>query len=137
MSDNVILRHTECGPSVVEERPSSFNELVTRLENLGRRYSALAGIPYAVDLVRHGNGVLLVGIGDGSWMLSYLPEKDGPALNSLGDESATGDTEFYFGAHTLVPRKFLISRSVALEGIRAWWDDGSLLAAVNWTDENF
>ena len=94
-------------------------------------------MPYAVDLVREGEGRLSIGLGNNEWMLFYYSEDGEVVLNSLGNEEAEGTVLFYFGDHTELSRKYLIPSSDALEVVRTWFEDGILSNAIKWTEEIF
>jgi hypothetical protein len=119
------------------ERPDSFAELQSRLGRLSREYEDKLGMSFTVDLVREGGGRLSVGLGEHQWMLSYSPEDDGPALNSLGDAGADGHVVFHFGQYTRLSRKYLVPRRSALEAVKAFWEHGALSQAIEWTEEIF
>jgi hypothetical protein len=133
---DAILRYGDVGQGLTEERFTSFETLMNRLEEIRVKYTSLLGMPYAVDLIREPTGRLSVGIGDHEWILCFFPAEGSP-LYSLGDESAEGRVLFYFGDHTRMSRRYLIPRSDAVDAIKEWFNSGLLSDAVNWTDEVF
>lgn len=132
-----VLRHSDAGQGNVEEHPATFDALISRLAELSRQYEAIVRMPYAVDLVREGVGVLSVGLGTDEWMLSIFDAEGEMIKNSLGDRAAIGETSFYFGDHTLISRKYLVPKDAALEVVRLWWEKGEISSAIQWTDEIF
>lgn len=132
----VVIEHSDAGRGLLVERPRDATELLDRLAFLAAKYRPICGIPYAVDLVRE-EGRLAVGMADDSWVLSFFPADGGSARNSLGNPAATGGTAFYFGDHTEMSNKYLIPRALAIDAVRQWCADGSLSAAVVWTEFNF
>jgi Immunity protein Imm1 len=135
---HVHLIHSDAGRGDVEEAVTDFPSLLQALESLSARYEPVVHIPYAVDLVSDGAGRLSVGMGPEGWMLTYQPEDpDGLAANAVGDRSATGNTSFFFGDHTLVSRKYLVPKPRALHALREWWEFGRLDPALEWSNEIF
>lgn len=129
-----------------EEVPATFLEVKHRMEELRDRYTARIGMPFSVDLIKD-NGKLhedpstaermSVGIGNGQWILFYFPGEVGqrPQLISLGDKTANGTVEFFFGDATELSTKYLIPREKAWEVVRLWFEDGVLSDAIEWTEE--
>jgi Immunity protein Imm1 len=131
----VLLRYGDVGRGEFEERPATFAELERRLEEIRNEYNRLLKMPYSVDLIRGGIGILSVGLGDGYWILAYHPEAEEQSLTSLGDESADGDVLFFFGDHTLLSRKYLVPRESALSAVRTWFEEGKIGQDVRWTSK--
>jgi hypothetical protein len=131
-----LLQYGDAGAGVSTERPKSFDELKQRLSQLGNEYRTKLDIPYSVDLVIEGRGRLSIGLGDGEWMLFYTSE-DGDMLSSVGDRNADGSVIFFFGDHTLLSRRYLVSKDQALSVIETWFEKGEISHAIDWTRELF
>lgn len=138
MSD-VVLEYVDRTRRLIQEHPSSFAELLERLEGIRTEYSALHGMPFGVDLVRDGVGRMVVGLGNGEWFLMFHPadEDNEPTVYSLGHMQAEGAVSFYLGDASLMSRKYLVARSDALRVLQSWFEDGTLGDAVKWTDKIF
>lgn len=138
MSD-VMLEYVDSERRLIQEHPSSFSQLLERLEAIRVEYGTIHGMPFAVDLVRNGVGRMVVGLGDGEWLLMFHPEEENtqPTVYSVGNIQAEGTASFYLGDASLMSRKYLIARSDALRVLQTWFDDGDLGDAVNWTDKIF
>jgi Immunity protein Imm1 len=132
MPERPVLVHSRAGVGEATIHPHSYEEMVSTMEALARKYEPICGIPYSVDVVGP-TGRLSVGLGSEQWMLT-ASLNDGTVMNSLGDESAEGETSFYFGDHTLLSRKYLVPRELALKAVREWWEHGSLSPCILWTD---
>jgi len=137
--NDVVLEYVDRTGRLIQEHPSSFAELRERLEDIRTKYSALHGMPFGVDLVRDGVGRMVVGLGDGEWLLMFHPadEDTKPTVCSLGNMQAEGTVSFYLGDASLMSRKYLIARSDAFRVLQSWFEDGSLGDAVKWTHEIF
>jgi hypothetical protein len=135
---DVVLEYVDRTRELIQEHPASFTELLGRLESIRSEYSALHGMPFGVDLVRE-LGRLVVGLGDGEWLLMYHPadEDTEPTVYSLGNMQAEGTVPFYLGDASLMSRKYTVSRSDALRVLQTWFEDGILSDAVKWTDKIF
>lgn len=132
-----VLTYGSAGRGEFEEHPTTFSVLRDRLEAIRIEYGALLKIPYSVDLVRPGTGIMSVGLGDEEWMLFVYSEDRNLIASAFGDENAEGDVAFFFGDFTELSRKYLIPRDAALEAIQTWWETGKLSTKVGWTDRIF
>ncbi len=134
--NRVVLEYPDKRGRLTHEYPSSITELLDRLECIRTEYGALCGMPFGVDLVRDGEGTLVVGLGDDEWLFMFHPvdENNEPTTYSLGNEYAEGSASFYLGDAGLMSRKYLIARSDALKVLKSWFETGELGDAVKWTD---
>jgi Immunity protein Imm1 len=144
---NVVLMYAGNGTPDGFERPCDWPALLASMEDLRVRCTAYQGMPFSVDLAKD-NGMLeddpsiadrlSVGMGNGEWMICYFPGQSGGSnLYSLGDPEAQGTVTFYFGDHSLVSRKHLIPKEVALKVARQWFERGTLSDEITWTDKMF
>lgn len=137
--NGVVLEFVDAGRKLAQEHLSSFSELLERLEGIRCEYGALHRMPFGVDLIRDGVGRLVVGMGDGEWLLMFHPadEDTEPTVYSLGNMQAEGAVAFYLGDASLMSRKYLVARSDALRVLQTWFADGILGDAITWTDKIF
>lgn len=135
--NNIDLVYGDLGQGEIIEKPSSFNELKQRLEQIRNEYNSLLKMPYGVDLVREGIGRMSVGLGFDEWIIFYYSDDGEIVLNSLGNEDADGTVLFYFGDHTEVSKKYLIPEKDALEVLGKWFEEGILSDVIKWTNEIF
>jgi hypothetical protein len=134
----VRLDYGDAGDGDHSELLTDFPSLLTRIQELGRKYSARLGASYAVDVIQPNGDRLHVGIGNGQWILSFTPGDDRcGCLTSLGDERATGTVVFWFGGWTEMSRKYLVPRDAALQAVREWVERGTLSNAINWTSRRY
>jgi hypothetical protein len=137
--NGLVLEYVDVGRRLVREQPSSFSELLRRLEAIQIEYSVVHGMPFGVDLVRERVGRLVVGLSNGQWLLMFHPAdaEAEPTIYSLGDVEAEGTVRFYLGDASLMSRKYLVPQSDSLRVLRAWFEEGVLGDGVNWTDRIF
>ena len=135
-----FLVHSDAGLGEAQLHVETFDSLVAAMDALARRYEPVCGVPYGVDIVRPAEGRLLVGMGADGWLVTFVPDSDDEAsvsVTAVGDRAACGEATFYFGDQTLVSRKYLLPRSLALDVVREWWERGELSRHVPWTSELF
>ncbi|MCY2987565.1 MAG: Imm1 family immunity protein [Planctomycetota bacterium] len=141
----ITLVHDSFGYGASEEHPATFDEVWLRLLDLRSVHNKRLGMPYSADLVLVEDKAdigsarrLCVGMGDNHWVLTYNPGDSGDACKiSLGNRSAKGACLFYFGDHTLMSNKYLISEHQAMQAVRTWCEEGALSDRVEWTEELF
>ena len=83
-----------------------------------------------------GLGRISVGL-DQRCILTYTSEDFEETLTSLGDETAQGDTMYYFGDYTLMSNKYIIPFDRAIEALKVCVDTGKLSESIKWTDKLF
>ncbi len=83
-----------------------------------------------------GLGRISVGL-DAKCILTYTSEDFEETLTSLGDETAQGETVYYFGDYTLMSNKYIIPYEQAVETIKVSANTGKLSKSIKWTDKLF
>jgi hypothetical protein len=125
-----------------QEPCSDADYIISRIEQIAARQRELHGIPVAVELIRADAPIadlsstesMSIGIGDGEWILFYYPG-DGSEHGSVGDDSAVGNTTFYFGDWTSLSRRYLVPKRAAIEAVRNWIETGEVGGSLRWTTE--
>ena len=74
---------------------------------------------------------------DSKCILTYTSEDFEETFTSLGDETAQGETVYYFGDYTLMSNKYIIPYEQAMEAIKVSVDTGKLSKSIKWTDKLF
>jgi hypothetical protein len=116
----------------------SLYELKEKLQEIKEEVAKAWSMIFAVDIVMDNVGVMSIAL-DEKCILSYT---DGVPvgetnLTSLGDISAEGNTLYYFGDHTRMSNKYIISYNDALDALEYWFNTGVLSDKIAWTEELF
>ena len=133
---NVRIIYCLDGYNSVEMPIHSTDELVARLQEI-----ALEAIPvidgiFSADVVVEDFGRISVGLNQ-RCILTYTSEDFEETLTSLGDETAQGETVYYFGDYTLMSNKYIIPYEQAVETIKVSANTGKLSKSIKWTDKLF
>ena len=124
------------GFHTVEIPIHSIDELPFRLQEIKSEASnAINGI-FSADVVLEGFGRISIGI-DQRCILAYTSEDFNETYTSLGDETAQGETMYYFGDYTLMSNQYIIPYESAIEELKGWLRTGELGTAVKWTSQLF
>lgn len=118
-----------------KESVSSFSSLVDRVRTIGQEYSARVKMPFGLDLLAENGDRLSIALGSDHAVISRFSAEHEDTITAVGDPDATGSTTFYFGDHSLMPNKFVISSEVAWKIIQEWCESGTLSCAASWTSQ--
>ena len=120
------------GYNLVEEKIDSCNLLGKRLQEIKNEAAAIIKGIFSVDIVVEGNGRISVALDD-NCVLTYTSDDLEDVQTSLGDESAQGETLYYFGDYSNVSNKYIISYAKALNVLNQWVQYGTISNQISWT----
>ena len=130
---NVKIEYCIDGFDLRDEKINSFESLKSRLEEIKNEASDIIKSVFSVDVVVEDIGRISIGLDEKS-ILSYTSADFEETLTSLGDESALGETTYYFGDYSLMSNKYIVPYSEALNAIELWINHGELSAKIKWTE---
>ena len=128
----VTLAYCMDGQKTTQEKVSSCELLVKRLQEIKREAKNHWTINFSVDIAVKDIGCMSVGLGDNESVITWYNSSEDAYLTSLGDESASGFTIYHFGDWTEMPNKHSISWEKAVMTMRAWVETGETGDCINW-----
>ena len=114
----------------------STDELFACLQKIKAEALPVIDGIFCADVVIGGFGRISVGL-DSKCILTFTSEDFEETLTSLGDETAQGETVYYFGDYTLMSNKYIIPYEQAMEAIKVSVDAGKLSKSIKWADKLF
>ena len=133
---DVRLEYCIDGYNEKTEKVDSFESLIVRLNEIKNEAATDIKVIFSVDIVNDDMGRLSIGLNDKS-IVTYTSADYEETLTSLGDELAEGKTTYYFGDHSLMSNKYIISYKDALNVLETWITTGTLSREIKWTNELF
>ena len=128
----VTLAYSMDGRKISQEKVSSCEMLINRLQEIKQEAKNHWTIHFSVDIAIKDKGCLSVGLGDNESVITWYDSGEDVFLTSLGDESAVGFTTYYFGDWTEMPNKYSVPWEKAVLTIRAWIEAGEIGNCINW-----
>ena len=129
-----ILQYCINGYNIHEEKIESFSSLIIRLNEIKNEAADIIKGIFSVDIMIQDIGRISIGLDD-KCILSYTSADFDTTLTSLGDESAKGQTMYYFGDYSLMSNKYIIQYEDALNVLEVWISNGLLSDSIKWTTE--
>ena len=114
----------------------STDELFACLQRIKAEALPVIDGIFSADVVIGGLGRISVGL-DSKCILTYTSKDFEETLTSLGDETAQGETMYYFGDYTLMSNKYIIPYEQAMETLKVSVNTGELSENIKWTDKLF
>lgn len=124
------------GFNLVQKQIDSMESLVKDLQEAKNKASTIIKGIFAVDILVKDIGRISIGL-DEKCILTYTSEDFEKSLTSLGDESAQGETMYYFGDYSLMSNKYIISFTNALTVLEELIYTGALSESIKWTEQLF
>ena len=129
---NAKLEYCIDGYNVIEEKIDSFKFLEKRLQEIKNEAASIIKGIFSVDIVIKGSGRMSIALSD-NCILTYTSDNLEDMQTSLGDESAQGETLYYFGGYSNLSNKYIISYKEALDVLNQWIQHGTISNRINWT----
>ena len=114
----------------------STDELFVCLQRIKAEALPVIDGIFSADVVIGGLGRISVGL-DSKCILTYTSEDFEETLTSLGNETAQGETVYYFGDYTFMSNKYVIPYEQAMEALKVSVHTGKLSENIKWTDKLF
>ena len=114
----------------------STDELFVCLQRIKAEALPVIDGIFSADVVIGGLGRISVGL-DSKCILTYTSEDFEETLTSLGNETAQGETVYYFGDYTFMSNKYVIPYEQAMEALKVSVHTGKLSENMKWTDKLF
>lgn len=129
---NANLEYCIDGYNLIEEKIDSFILLRKRLQEIKNEASSIIKGIFSVDIVVEGKGRMSVALDD-NCILTYTSVDLEDMQTSLGDESAPGETVYYFGDYSNMSNKYVIPYNKALDVLDQWVQYGTISNQIRWT----
>jgi hypothetical protein len=130
---NACLEYCLDGYNTKEEKIDSFESIKDKLNQIRGEASNVINAVFSVDVVVDGIGRISVSLDERS-ILSYTSDDYEKTLTSRGDETAEGETLYYFGDYSLMSNKYIIPYEDAISVLELWISDATLSDRIKWID---
>ena len=131
---NANLEYCIDGYNLIDEKIYSFAELEKRLQEIKKEAESIIKGIFSADIVVAGVGRISVAL-DENCILTYTSEDLENTLTSLGDESAQGETLYYFGDYSEMSNKYIIPYQEAQKVLEQWVQYGIISDKIKWTNK--